>query len=327
MPLSKLTTSGELPALAGDASLKPLGGGTPATNGGGVNKTAVGVGAAAVGGVAALALHNPSMAGKIARGLNTLRQQLMLSGFALPKSLLGNAGAAVEQSLERGSMRPLSEMFSGQTVKDAMTAFKAGAPGGAAQTGQAPTGGNMVTKALSYISPGRAMGAFDEAAQKALQRAGLSADEAQTAAMQAPLQQDLAEALDSPIARYVHPFRRQPFNQFIEGWKKLKPENLKAHPLVTAGYTAAGATHGAATADDPSPMSVPLAVAGSARYGLPYAAAALLGRVAAQGQGGGNIASSALPVSEYGFESSMTDPTRPFRKPAALTALDKLLGP
>lgn len=326
MPLGKLSPSGELPPMTGEA-LKPLGGGAPAENGGGVNKTAVGVGAAAVGGVAALALHNPSMAGKIARGLNTLRQQLMLSGYALPKSLLGNAGAAVENSLERGSMTPLKEMFSAQTLKDAAAAFKAGAPGAAAQTGQAPTGGNVVTKALSHLSPGRAMGAFDEASQAALRRAGLTGEEAQSATMQAPLQQDLADALDSPLARYVHPFRRTPFNQFIEGWKKLKPENLKANPGTTAAYVGTGAVHGAATADDDSPVSIPLAVAGSARYGLPYAISALMGRYMAGGAGGGNIASSALPVSEYGLESSVTDPTRPFRKPAALTALDKLLGP
>ena len=92
-------------------------------------------------------------------------------------------------------------------------------------------------------------------------------------------------------------------------------------------YTGTGAAHGAATADESIPLSLPLATAAAARYGLPYAGAAIVGRMLAGGKGGGGIASSALPVSEYGFESSFTDPTRPFRKPAAITALEKLLGP
>ncbi len=325
MPLPRLDSagaSGGLPKLDATAA-------SP-TDESGVNLPAVGAGVAGIAGLAALAMHKPAMAAKLARGLNTLRQQLMLSGFALPKSLLGNAGAALESSLERGTTAPLREMFSGQTVSDAVSAWKAGAPGGAAQAGQAPTGGNALTRMLSYLSPGRAMGAADEAAQKALVRSGLTQKEATSVAMQAPLDPRLSEALDNPVARYVHPFRRQPFNQFLEGWGKFgktAPTNMYTNPGTMALYTGAGAVHGAATADDAAPMSLPLAVAASARYGLPYAAAALIGRTLAEGKGGGNIASSALPVSEYGFESSMSDPTRPFRKPAAITALDRLLGP
>lgn len=313
-----------LPKYEDVDTLPTLGGGAAPADSDGVNKTAVGVGVAGVAGLAALALKNPGMAIKMAKGLNTLRQQLMLSGMALPKSMLGNAGAAIETSLERGSMAPLRELFSGQTVSDAVAAWKRGAVGGAAQAGQAPMGGNAVTRFASKFAPGRVMGALDEASQGALQRAGLTADEAQSAAMQAPLPPGLADALDSPLARYVHPFRRQPFNQFLEGWQKFKPANMAQHPKTMLAYTGAGMAHGAATADDDLPLSLPLAAAGSARYGLPYVAAAIVGRKLAGGQGGGGIASSALPVSEYGFESSFTDPTRPFRKPAAVTALERL---
>jgi hypothetical protein len=231
--------------------------------------------------------------------------------------------------MERGSMAPIREMFSGQTVKDAVTAWKAGAQGGAAQVGQSPVGKNVVTKALSVFAPGRAMGAFDEAAQGALRRSGMTGEQAQTAAMQAPLQEDLAQALDNPLARYIHPFRRQPFNQFIEGWRKFgnkAPTNIHTNPGTMAAYTTAGAVHGAATSDDQTPISIPLAIAASSRYGLPYGLASLVGRELAGGKGPGNAAGSLLPVSEYGVTSSVTTPLRPLKKPAAISALDAVLG-
>ena len=295
------------------------------TDEGGSSLVKVGVGAGALAGAAALAakLRNAGGAigavGKAASGLNALRQQLMLSGFALPKSVLGNVGAAAEASIEGKSLRPLKELFSTQTVKDAARAYKqnTGLPGAAANAPRQAT--------IPYVpTPGRIMGALDEATQGALRRSGMSGAEAERATLQAPLQGNLAEALDSPAARYVHPFRRTPFNQFIEGWQKVK--NWQQHPGATAAYTGAGAVHGAATADDDLPMSVPLAIAGSARYGLPYGLAALLGRSIMSGKGGGGIASNVLPVGEYGLEQSISDPLRPFKKPAAFTALERITG-
>lgn len=271
----------------------------------------------AVGGLTALLGLSPKARAIAGGGLklaNSLRQQLMLSGFALPKSLLGNVGAAVEASLERGTTNPLRQLFSGETLKDVGRAWKAGGEVG-------PTPG-----VLSKIpSPGKAMGSADVATRNALQRAGLSEEEAASAVLQSPIEGRLGQVLESPVARFVHPFRRTPFNQFIEGWGKVK--NWRQAPKTMATYTGAGAIHGAATADEDYPLSVPLAIAGSARYGLPYGLAAAAGRAAMGARTGGGIAGSVLPVSEYGVEEA-TSPegiTKPFIEPAALRALRRII--
>jgi len=275
--------------------------------------------AATAAGLGALALWKPALAKAVLGKANAARQQLMLSGFALPKSVLGNVGSAVEASIEGRSLKPLKEMFSRETIKDARQAYKmnAGLPGAGATAPMNPT--------LPGPVPGRIMGAMDEAAQKAHIRAGASREEAQSRMLQSPLEGRLAKALDSPASRYLIPFRRTPFNQFFEGLERL-PGGRSGSGTAKAVYMGAGAAHGAATADDRTPISIPLATAFASRYGLPYAAAAIAARQLAGGSGGGDIASTVLPVGEYGFESAMTDPTRPFTRPAALTALDKLLG-
>lgn len=286
---------------------------------GGSTVAKVAVGGGVLAGLAALASKLPGRVGKAAGVVNAARQQLMLSGMALPKSALGNLGAAVEASVEGKSLKPLSELLSGQTVREAVAAYKAnaGLPGAAANAPRQAT--------LPGPMPGRIMGALDEATQSALRRSGKTAAEAERATLQAPLQGNLAEALDSPAARYVHPFRRTPFNQFIEGWMKVR--NWRDNPAAMAAYTGTGAVHGAATAEDDMPMSIPLAVASSARYGLPYGVAALIARSAMGGKGGGGIASNILPVGEYGVEQSLSDPLKPFKKPAAFTALERMVGP
>lgn len=283
----------------------------------GAQAATAGVGAGILGGIAMLARRNPGGLSKIAGGLNALRQQLMLSGFAVPKSLLGNVGAGVERAVEGKGTGALREMFSRQTLDDAISAYKAGSSVGPKGT------------TLPGPTPGRVMDALDTASRQALMRGGASADEATNAVLQSPLSENLGklgDALDSPTARYIHPFRRTPFNQFVEGWKKVKAahEGDAAARRGLAIYGTAGAAHGAATADDETPISVPLAIAGSARYGLPYGLAVLAGRTLAGGKTtGSGAAGSILPVSEYGVESAF-DPTRPFEKPAALTALERL---
>lgn len=279
-----------------------------------------------LGAIAALALRRPDKAKAFAHGLNSLRQQLMLSGFALPKSLLGNLGAAVERGIETKSLDAVKQLLSRETLSDAVSAYKrGGVVSGTPGVDEAMQGGNMLTRAASYLAPGRVMGAMDEATQGALRRSGASAAEAQSATLQKPLQADLAAALDSPVARYIHPFRRTPFNQFLEGLKRM-PGGSEGSARAKTIYMGTGAVHGAATAEDDMPLSIPLATAAASRYGLPYAAAALLGRTLAGGKGGGGIPSGALPVSEWGWESSITSPLRPFKKPAALTALEKVTG-
>lgn len=321
MPLDKLTPPIQPRPLSG-STLRPLGQTTaptpaPSTIADDDDDSLGGalLGGAALAGSALLAKKFGVR--NLADKANALRQQLMLSGFALPKSLLGNTGAAIERSVDTKSLRPVKEMFSKQTFDDARQAYRA-------NTGAVGAGANAPRGAtLPGPMPGRLMGAFDEASQKALGRSGASAKEAENAVLQSPLPQGLAEALDNPSMRYVHPFRRTPFNQFIEGGKRM-PGGSAGTTHGKIAYGATGAVHGAATADDNTPVSIPLATALASRYGMTYAAAALIARHMAGGGGAAGIASSMLPVSEYGIDQSLTDPLRPFTKPAAFTALEKL---
>lgn len=251
---------------------------------------------------------------------SALRQQLMLSGLAAPKSILGNIGATTIESMERGSMRPLKELFSGKTVQEAKAAWSAGTPQGS-QYGQ-----TLKIFGHELPTPGRFMGALDDATQSALQRAGLTKVESAKAVMQAPLPKKLSDALDSPAGRYLVPFRRTPFNQFLEGFETLKPSNLRANPFTAATVGAVGAAHGALTSDQKYPTSIGLGTALASKYGLPYAGAALLGRTLMGGQSDAGIMGTALPVSEYGLTSGLTEPLTPFTDPAALRVLKQLAG-
>lgn len=271
---------------------------------------------AAVGGGAALltalVLHNPQMAKSMAvtalKKANAARQQLMLSHLALPKSVLGNVGAVATDAIESRSLTPLKKFFSGETLRDAASAFR-----NAREVGPVNSQSGT-TLPFPFDLPGRTMGALDTATQKAMQRYGKTGEEAAASLFQAPLGENfgnMSKVLESPIAKYTIPFRRTPFNQFYEGMKTMSPEY--AHKGVTAGYAAAGAVHGAATSDEQYPVSIPLATAASAKYGMPYALGALAGRVYSGGKNSAGIAGSVLPVSEYGVERSITDPFAPFR--------------
>jgi hypothetical protein len=265
------------------------------------------LGGAALAGAALLA-HNPKAPEAVSKALeyaNAARQQSMLSGWALLKSLLGNIGAAGARSAETRSLTPLKEMLSMQTLQDAKTAFKVGG-----STSEAAKG---VT--IPFLStPGRVMGAFDEAAQKALVRSGMTSNEAAHAVFQTPLGENFGNLgksfEDNPVASYLIPFRRTPFNQFAEGWKTMT--GAERDLPVLAGYTGAGAAHGYATSDDKYPVSIPLAVAGAAKYGVPYALGATAGRLLAGKKDSGNTTSGLTPVSEFGLTQSMSQPGAPF---------------
>ncbi len=275
----------------------------------GWGKAALGGGALLAGGLLA---RNPK---GVLGGLNSLRQQLMLSGYALPKSILGGAGAVVEKSIEGRTLEPLKQLFKMQTLKDIGSAWKSGGMVG-------PTPG----AASKIPSPGKAMGSIDEAMRNVLVRSGSSADEARSALLQAPLEGRHGEVLESGVAKVVHPFRRTPFNAWLEGWDKIK--NAQQNKAALGIYGGAGALHGAATADDDFPTSIPFAIAASARYGLPYGLAAAAARGLAGGRGGGGIAGNILPVSEYGVTQAVTPSglVKPFLKPGFVKPLEDLLG-
>lgn len=297
--------------------------GTPPNTGESFDMGTAALGAVGLAGLGLLA-KNRGMMGSGLTKLNNLRQQLMLTGFAMPKSLLGNVGAATAYAAETRSMEPLKQMFSRATLADAAAAYKANA-------GVGPTAGG----AFPGPNPGRIMGAFDVASRNALQRASpealasgynpMTARAAEEAVFQAPLGRNygpFSETLDSPVAQFVFPFRRTPYNQFAEGLKTLKTD-FPYHGVRNV-YTGVGAAHGALTADEQYPTTIPLAAAGAAKYGLPYAGGALIGRTLAGGSGGGGAVSSALPVSEWGVEQSLQEPWTTFTEPPAFSALRRL---
>ena len=269
--------------------------------------------AAGIGGIALLA-RAPGRLGKLATLLNSARQQLMLSGLAIPKSVAGNVGAGVEASLESKSLRPLKELFSRQTMRDAGAAWRRGG---------ISEGTPGVDQGVGRFGPGRVMGALDEATQGALRRSGYSAEDAAARVLQAPLPERLAKVLNNPGARYLQPFRRTPFNQFFEGIERVPLSDYSwKHPLMTYGYTGAGAAHGALRSEAEFPADIGMGVAASSRHGMNYALGAAIGRLLAEGNMNLDSAvGNVLPVSEYGFESAVTDPLRPFRRPALWSLL------
>jgi hypothetical protein len=272
------------------------------------------LGGGALIGAAALARRNPKNAlSKLFGVANQARQQLMLSGLAVPKSILGNVGATAIESAERRSLEPLKQLFSRQTLRDIATNYKANVP-------------YPGTKALPGPMPGRIMSAFDDATQSAMQRAGLTPKESARAVLQTPLPGKLGEAMDSPAAQWLIPFRRTPFNQFMEGLETLKGANIAKHPGVMATVGAAGAAHGAATEDTRYPVSLGLGTAAAGRYGIPYILAAIAGRKLAGGRTSAGLAGTILPVSEYGITSGIEDPLGAFAEPAAVKALRQLAG-
>lgn len=254
-------------------------------------------------GAGAYAMKNPEMAktalGKLAKVVGVARMTSMLSGLAPAKSLLGNLGATLIESAERRTLEPVREFASAQTVKDYLNAFRTGEIG-------------TIQGSDKWNIPGRIMGAGDYATQKALQRAGLNADESAAATLQTPLGKNfgkMGKALDGPVAQITVPFRRTPFNQFYEGFKAMTPSH--EHKGVTAATAAIGAATGAATSDEQYPIAPGLVAATAGRYGVPAIFGAYLGRELAKGKGGGGLVSSILPVTEYGIEESLSNPLKP----------------
>jgi hypothetical protein len=293
-----------------------------------ISPLAVGAGALGVGALA-LAMRNPGMMKTAGQGVLDLRRMSMLSGLAPLKSLLGNIGGTAYSSIERGSLAPLRELFSSQTVREAIDAFKQGAQY------QPITG--PATAITKVNIPGRFMGALDQASQFALQRAGLTSEEAAKEMLQAPLgKSTFTDALkDNPIADYLIPFRRTPFNQLTEGLASMKPTNLASTGQKVALATAlgTGALTGATLED---PKAIGLGTALSGRRGVPFAIGAAAGRTLSTGnkRQGAEPLLGIAPVSDYSLAEGIT---KPFVDPlgsiipvpsavSAYTTLKKWLG-
>ena len=298
--------------------------------------TGPGAGTLAAGGAAALAAalltRKPGLLRTAASKLNALRYTGMLSGLAAPKSIAGNIGAGVIASAEGGTLRPLKALFSRQTGREFIQALKQGGTVGPVPGGAEATAGETVSRLNPF---GRVMGAGDVATRAALTRGGVAPEEAERLVLQSPLPREWAEKLDNPVAKFLLPFRRTPFNYLAEGMGSFAPAGkalagevltpLERRKLATlGGAMAAGGATGLATEEQgPGATAVPLALGGAAAgtYGIPFVGSAALARFLL-GQGTKASAERAVqgvsPFSEYGFVSSITDPLRPFREPAVL---------
>lgn len=222
-------------------------------------------------------------AGNIA---NQLRVASMLSGTALPKSILGNLGAFGTAAGETGSIRPITEMFRFPTnAREARDAWRGGSnPAAIAGSGR-------------INIPGRAMGALDTMTQKALERAGLSPDEAQRILLTRQNRAAHDLKMDSPVGRFMWPFQKTPFNQLAEG---ISPENwsTKKRAAMTVGAAGAGNVMGDETSD---PRILALAAAFMGPRGLPF----LMG--AGFSKAGRNAVSGLSPIPEWGFPTDTDD--------------------
>ncbi len=277
---------------------------------------AAGAGAAGLGAIA-LASKAPGLAGKVGKGVLDLRRMSMLSGLAPLKSVLGNVGGAGYASIERGSMAPIREMLSMETLRDFGRTFKAGP----AYEGAGPAEGLS-----KWNLPGRFMGSADTAAQNALKRAGLSSEEAAQEMLQAPVHGTLTTALsNNPVADYLVPFRRTPINQFTEGIGAFKPSNLQTTGQKVALGTSL-ATGGATGLEVEDPKAIALGTALSGRRGLPFAMAATAGRMLRTGskRDAAEAMSGMTPISDYSLSEGVTEPAKIIPKPAAINAYQQL---
>lgn len=275
-------------------------------DGGGISPLAA-AGIAAAAGAGALALHKPALAKKAVDTVLAARYVPMLSGFALPKSIAGNVGAALTSAAERRSLTPLLEFFSPATVKEF---------GAELMNPTARGSGQVIQQAGRYNPIGRVMGAADAATQGALRRAGLSAPEAAEATLQTPVPSQYAKPLSTTLGRVLVPFQRTGFNQLFGGLRATAE-----HPGIAAAAAGAGAATGAASEDTMTPGLVsPLA----GRYGLPFIIGAAAGRKYLAGKPdteAARVAFGLSPTSDEGMIGPVLDPAKPFVRPSLLSML------
>lgn len=251
--------------------------------------------------------------GKLADILGVARMTSMLSGLAVPKSIVGNLGAITNEAIERRSLAPIKQFFKTQTAKDF-----------GRELIRPSSNANLYAGGTAINPFGRIMGAGDTATRRALQRAGLTPTESERAVLQAPIDPKLASALQSRIGRFAVPFRRTPINQFTEGMETLKGK----HPALLASHIAAGAATGAVSEEEQYPILPAIYSAFAGRYAIPAIAGAVYGRKLAEGRGTGGLVESILPISGYGLEQSLLNPVDPLNPEnfAMLRVLRRLRG-
>jgi hypothetical protein len=246
---------------------------------------------------------NTDMIRDVGRGLNQLRVASFLSGWALPKSVLGNVGSIGTSALETGSMAPIREAFD---IPTNMGVFK-----NAWRASANPAG---ITGSGILNPVGRLMGAMDETTTQALQRGGLPLDEARRLLLTRPKplgDSNLGHMMESPVGKTLWPFQRTPFNGIIEG---LSSENWSTptRSVMTATAGGAGAVAGSETND---PVKLALMAALMGPRGVPFLIGAGFGGAGTKAVGG------VSPIPEWSIPSEWNDLNRfTGLEPAAIRA-------
>lgn len=251
--------------------------------------------------------------GEILSGLNQLRVASMLSGLALPKSILGNVGAIGTAATENATTAPIRELGN---VPANLRSLKKGWQSGANPAGIGGSG--------KVNLPGRAIGAFDQATTDLLVRAGIPLDEVQRLLLTRPNRAAKELGIDSPVGKAIWPFQKTPFNQLKEGMSKEnfagKTPGMSGRKVaLTVGAGAAGAALGASGTKDPRILGLAAALMGP--RGLPF----LLG--AGFGGAGRNAVSGVSPLPEWGIPSDVNGLIRLTGvEPAAIRAFGPAQG-
>lgn len=234
--------------------------------------------------------------------LNNARRQGMLTALAIPKSLTGNLGAGVTESIERGSLDPLKEMLRLPTnVRNAVQAFREG--------GQYQ--GQPMSK---WAIPGRILGATDEAAQAALVRAGVTPKRAAEVMLQneVNLGPQVSAALNTPAGQYLVPFRRTPVNQAVGGLQTMFGPGAwsgKGNVINNALALGSGFATGEAS-DEGAILPTAFGTAAFGRRGLPFAAASMLGKMSKgeSNREAAKVMQGTSPVSDYSVIEGIQGP-------------------
>ena len=246
---------------------------------------------------------NTGMIRDAGSALNQLRVMSFLSGWALPKSVLGNVGSFGTAALEGHSMAPIREAFN---VPANLAEFK-----NAWQASANPAG---ITGYGNLNPIGRLMGSFDETTTKALQRSGLSLDDAQRLLLSRPNplgDSNLGKMINSPVGKTLWPFQRTPFNSLIEG---LSSQNWSTPTRGTMTATA-GAAGGIAGGETDDPVKLALMAALMGPRGVPFLIGAGIGGAGTRAVGG------ISPIPEWSIPTEWNDLNRiTGLEPAAIRA-------
>lgn len=276
---------------------------------------------ALMGGLAGASLANPKKAVSTAYHgvIKPARMIGMLTGMAVPKGVLGVAGAHLNAAIDNGTMAPIKQFAKPMPF---LRDMKQGWKDQANPSDMAGVADGSFLSKFNY--GGRASGALDFAGEKSLMRAGLNKTQAQKQLLTAPNEAAAKLKLTGEFGKYAVPFQRIPFNQVAEGAESIEDVLQGAGTKLQRGATVgAGILGGAAATQTDDPISLGLMAALTGRRGAAFTLGAAGQILADQGHSRALSVSNRMGTGIPGI--SFADawyPHRPIMKPAAVNALN-----